>query len=1655
MIAIEKTNNTGKLLVAILAMVMLAAGITIALSDDNVSADIDSATEVSADQLTTFEFVSGTEYKLSATATITTGQTVDLNGAILYLTTDTTLAVNGGTIQNGTIISSGVNGIFTSSGTFKNVTFDGFRNAVYVRDATQNGITITNCVFNGSETVDPDDVNSGIYYCIYPDNNNTVTVTDCTFNGYYKDAAISIENARTNSNESNTKFVISGENPTSLKLWAQDSPMTVGEGKTIDVTDATISDVILGVGSRGTTSDVTITSPISVENITGGGTITAEADVTAKISTVTVNAASDDVVIDIEETVITSGEISSESPIWANGGDVEITGGTIQSIPKAYEGTITIVVPGSGGASIADGASFNIGPDTVIEIINEREYSTGTFTVNQYESATSTTAESSASITSFGGDNVSISYGSIAIGGEGLHGTITLNSGTLDLKQDTAVDGGSTSVDELTINAAGGTTIEIADNLVINGTFSINRTGEGTSPVTVNGSDIQLKATMNITGIVNMNVGAIVGSGTPAPVITLSSGVVFTYSSITGATINANGGIVRVDGSQGTENIISHSQSITGNQYLSANTTILPGVTLTIPRNATLDLQQYNLIVQGTLVIEGRGVITSSASTPGSILIASTGSIQNEGTIGNTCEITIANAEVTDEAGGYTQYISVREVTGVSIELVRSVVDDERVYNMAVSGDISKVSGASSPSISICNVDVNGDMTIGRDITVTTEGAITVSGAVFTMNGYKMTIEGNSFTLKNGSSLVINAPVIGTVTAETGTVGDNGTVTGTNATVVLSDNTGTEDSIEEYVVGITISVGRVTVPAASADEDATVEQRMYVSGAMDIQTDRDNSNPRANITFTGDVYIDGTLNVPEEIVLPTTGYTLIVDAAGTVVVEGDNVNANALPYSGAKYSLKTTADNVTVETFYYTSFATAMDNIADAVSGLVTVAGEYTITGTYQVGADQEIGIFESFTRIVVGENAEITVDADGMVDDDAFYTILGKVTALEGSGYTPEAIYTGTTDHYVYSVRSVDSETYDTTYSGFNVAMDEATSGQTITVVGDAKYDGNLVIPEGVTVDVDAQMDLYVTGNVTVETGGKLILDLGSTLTVGKDQRDSTVTVAGELDASEGGDIVAYSKAADTSAGTPAEAAKSVKVYSTGTSTFAANKTFTAPVTMNAAYYDDGERVFTTVAAAVAYAQENALIKVNATGVFSESGAVSSNGVDIVIADGADVTLGNVTLNDAYIGPSNNGKYTATVSGLSGAGDAATTSTVSVTKTTATVTSIVTLNAEGVNQYALSINAIVGATTVSAGTVVYADDSMSVNRGNSLTISAGATLLIAEGDSVQITNTPTSQTYYLINEGTIQIDGDVTTVDLALPGTVVIAATGGITAGSLVVTGDVTVEADGTLSVSVSLQVGESPEYLGSAATGSISGEISLNDSAYAIVFAGASIADATFDAVNQPETTQFTVNGIVLADVYTVAGSNAAMTAVDNAVMGCDDLENYNNSDAIPIVWKDGENTINPVTIGDYAVLNTERGYKDVGIVISIGSNITLSVDNVIVGSAYNGFEYPLSIGTHTVSAIVNPGFTGEITITFDGQTIVNGGTIEVTADMIDSGVVLSAIGQLTQDSTVVVDGGSSDDSGMSLTDILLIVLVVLILVMAIIVALRLMRS
>ena len=106
-------------------------------------------------------------------------------------------------------------------------------------------------------------------------------------------------------------------------------------------------------------------------------------------------------------------------------------------------------------------------------------------------------------------------------------------------------------------------------------------------------------------------------------------------------------------------------------------------------------------------------------------------------------------------------------------------------------------------------------------------------------------------------------------------------------------------------------------------------------------------------------------------------------------------------------------------------------------------------------------------------------------------------------------------------------------------------------------------------------------------------------------------------------------------------------------------------------------------------------------------------------------------------------------------------------------------------------------------------------------------------------------------------------------------------------------------------------------------------------------------------------------------------------------------------------------------------------------------------------NDFNYALSVGTHTVSIAANSGYDAtNATITFNGQTVQNGGTITVTADMANDGFTLAASGAVAMSSggsTTVVSG----DDGMGLTDYLLIILVVLIVIMAIMVAMRLMRS
>ena len=1398
-------------------------------------------------------------------------------------------------------------------------------------------------------------------------------------------------------------------------------------------------------------------------------TDSALGDVSIEVGTVSVEK---DVTIN---TITNDGELSVSSKLTVNSGNISGTGSTIKTTSNAEivdpEGDpidVTTIVTDSdltdafaNNDVVIYGGSVSNATITIPELKTGQELRfpnnsvSGANIIIVINGQTAAILGSSGDGTKFNAKGFYITSGSVKINAEEMNGPIYSGTEVVDISG------------KLTGNVTLGSLPVGKNSFVVPSNEKLD----------LNGNSLTIQNGVSLTAY-----GPIVDDSDMAGTIT-NNGILQFTSIDNGITLTGSG-LFQVTGGFGVENTIRTDLTLEGtNNYLRENTTIEAGVTLTLDRNAVLDLMGNQLIIKGNLVLErGATIISTEPSSgiseicTGGLQLMSTGSItNNNGVIGTTKAIKISNGETSTSTDG-EQYVAVKGISGINISLVRSLdTDGVRVYDMAVSGDVSKISKAVNPSLTVMNVNINADMSIGSDVyfTIEEDGVVTVGKDVtFTHDGLFMKVDG-TFVLSNGSSAIINAPASGIIKVPIGQIssGDDFKTPGVNATVTLSGKytkaTNDADAYSEGVTGITISVDRASIPNKETGK-SDVYQRMYVSGTLEVQAEDDinGADTFDNIKFSNAVYVSGTLYIDENVnVDNTTIDNYYFDLAeGAITTETDM----PLKYSGAYYIVETTGtDGKKTETYHYTSFASAIEQIGTALNGEITIAGDFEITGTFQIADDQSItfdddayGTADYKDNIVVAETGSITVAEDGNIDADAFMKIYGKVTALAGSGYEP-AEGAG-----IYAVVTIDEETDDTTYSGFKIALDNATAGQTVTVVDTAEYDGNLVIPNGVTVDVDPNVVLSVTGNVTVETGGKLILDNRATLNVGKTGRDSTVTVAGELDASEGGSITAFVDPED-----PTKAAKSVNIYSTGKSTFSPSNTFAGVVKMNAVYYQDGEIVYTSLANAIAYAEENALTQVNAVGTFSEAGEVESDGIDIIIDNGAKVTFGTIILNNASIAPAENAdvEYTATVSGLAGAGDAAITSTISVTKTGATIESSAILNAEGVTEYSLTINAIDGNTNVSTGTVTYiGSEDIIVNRNNVLTVSSGATLIIDENVNVDIYSTTINDIDgidCLVIEGTVQIDGTVTAYGVIIPGNIVVSEDGILNIGStendypVCISGTLSVDADGMFHVYSYVLLGEIPEYLGDTAIGSIEGEVILEAGSYIMVFDGASVVGATItnavdaDAVS----TAFNINGIGYATVYTTDSNlNMGYTPVEEIIYSnLDDLATIDsNNNPIDIKWYSGETEVTTVIIGDYAELNTEIAYADIGIVMSVTPHVTMSIDNV-VRDVVSGNTYNLTIGTHTVNAVVDAGFTGDVVITFNGQTIQNGGTIEVTADMAGQNIVLSVSGNITQDSTVVIDGGSSSDSGLGLTDYLLIVLVILIVVMAIIVALRLMRS
>ena len=353
----------------------------------------------------------------------------------------------------------------------------------------------------------------------------------------------------------------------------------------------------------------------------------------------------------------------------------------------------------------------------------------------------------------------------------------------------------------------------------------------------------------------------------------------------------------------------------------------------------------------------------------------------------------------------------------------------------------------------------------------------------------------------------------------------------------------------------------------------------------------------------------------------------------------------------------------------------------------------------------------------------------------------------------------------------------------------------------------------------------------------------------------------------------------------------------------------------------------------------------------------------------------------------------------------------------------------------------------------------------DALTVASGATLEIAKDKTVAIDGYNTVTVAGTLNViGTLNV-GQTTDVEkFVVSGTMTVD--GSASVETITVTGTLNVTDNetttGSMSVSVAISIGEAAETLG--ATGSVNGAVTLSGNAYALAYPGTTVAASNFGNESSVNSTQFYINGALYVTAYATVTALAIGTDADenNGFMADVEITGFvtskDNKSIINTVtnWFEDEAMEIPLTgntfnVGDKNAVYIQLEPANAEIKYSVGTGISLYVDGIKVDSS--SVAVPISVGTHTVTATVNPGYAGEVTITFNGQA-VTGGTFEVTPEMAKTGataVVLSATGNITVDTG---SSGSSSD-GMGLTEILLIILVVLIVIMAIMVALRLMRS
>ena len=1126
------------------------------------------------------------------------------------------------------------------------------------------------------------------------------------------------------------------------------------------------------------------------------------------------------------------------------------------------------------------------------------------------------------------------------------------------------------------------------------------------------------------------------------------------------------------------------------------NVTVNPGITLKINESATVkgDMRLYGTIAPATkegtatITVDGENSITAYNGSSISRGLNVTGTSEKIDISAAMSTITVNDDVDMPFYGTQSQKVVIADTltikSGWTMEILGELVINEGC-TLIIEDDASLVLG-NDAGIKASKMTVNGNITVEEGGSIDVKGAqnVTVVGEIYSSG--IVTIKSN-VTVENGGSIVIDDSKDSEITVNGGLTIDAGgelsvaggmAITGiqNKGTVTLNGaNITTQSKINMAASGAVVDIKSMT---QSTGANLTITDDGMVMAkdkdGKDIKVDDTFNNAYFAATKSNDVGIrgvtitsnyynsfilagsatiydntpegdydkgytialrgNGSIEVPESftvgknITLNLTGGVMNVDgtmtatadgsaitSAGEIYVDGmitTDINSaitdgiNAFHYSDDDYN-------------YYTTLKTAIDNSADEID----YYGNVKVLDTLTIPADTEVKKSNNGETITIGDedNRDVVITvASGATMRNCVVDVKGTLVFDDNK--------TGNRNDHVDSDVIIDAEP-KRTYTNIYTALEDAADNSTVKINRNVYLDKDAEIRETITLEIPAGTGVYLYDEVTLTVNG-------------------TVKNSGALGNANGADA-ANQPIAGVGFNPKTEDHAAIIVNGT---VMSMTKLGYGTYYIVGAYYqlvnDQGAWYYITPveqAAAVSNDVEKGAIAINGENTVADVTFTGDKGQAVTVtvtADGA-LAAGTITLDRA--GLVVEGDFTGTAASAAGSVKAVNATGFSVIDTYNGETEVTYLDGTPVIDDDEKKESSV---TVATGTINAGQINLKDAKASDFAIASGATLKVAGQYD--------------------KANAEIEATSMTVNGTLVATDKGNVNVTTMTVRGTFTVEAaneeaktDAGTATIVTLYVGiavdkKSGEFVDASAAAVTADKINTLADIYV-----SGESTVTGKLIENKNTTAFYVEDALWMTIYTTATD----MAIDNSIQP-GDLVNSEFS-----YWTDADgNKIEAssnVDVGDvgyetvYATLNyniyTVTVFADPGInAVYIDGQLMPKGYFQTVDTAGNiqqvaGFQLKVTAGTHEITYKLNNYFSGEANMTVNG-TAVSGNTFTTSGTTpADKNVTIYLQGIEAS----APETPSSGDSGMGLTDYLLIILVVLIVIMAIMVAMRLMRS